>query len=222
MPSRTPYHMLMQPMPLAPVTPEKAAVLLLDVQDFTTLRGHGLDAEAARRGIARELDEYFAQVAAARANLARIVAAARAAGLGVIHLRTAQEAGLCAQFRASGLERPATAAGDGGGLGPLDAAPGEPVIARGGYGAFHDTGLRERLEAGGIATLILAGMMANVTVALAAREAADRNFQVLVVQDACASETLGWHGSTMQGLSGGAIRVLSTGDALAMIAGRQL
>ena len=71
-------------------------------------------------------------------------------------------------------------------------------------------------------TLLMAGTMANVSVALAAREAADRSFQVLVVQDACASETLAAHAVTMQGLTGGAIRIVGTSDARAMIAGRAL
>ena len=62
-------------------------------------------------------------------------------------------------------------------------------------------------------------MMANVTLVLAAREAADRDFSVLAVGDASASETLQWHGLTLQGLGGGAIRTVSSGDVLEMIAG---
>lgn len=222
MPARTPYHMLMRPMPLAPVGPETAALVLLDVQDFTMARGMGLDAEAVLRGIARELDEYYAQVDAARRNLGRLVAGCRAAGVAVVHLRAAQEGPQSAHFAASGLERPPSAAADATTLGAIDAAAGEPVIARGGYSAFHRTGLAEMLTGWGVSTVLLAGMMANVTLPLAAREAADRDFQVLVVQDASASETLAAHGTTMQGLAGGAIRILGTGDALAMLEGRRL
>ena len=213
--------MLMQPMPLAPVGPGVAALILLDVQDFTTARGQGLDAEARQRGIARELDEYYLQVASAMRNLTSLVADCRATGIAVYHLRTAREAALSAQFQASGLERPDHAAQDEETLGPL-AAAGEPIIARGGYGAFHDTGLEAQLREAGVQTLLMAGTMANVSVALAAREAADRSFQVLVVQDACASETLAAHGVTMQGLTGGAIRIVGTSDAQAMIAGHVL
>ena len=214
--------MLMRPMPLAPVGPDVAALVLLDVQDFTMARGKGLDAEAALRGITRELDEYYAQVEAARRNLGRLVGGCRAAGVAVVHLRTALEAPQSRHFAASGLERPQDAAADGTTLSEIDAAPGERVIARGGYSAFHRTDLAELLAERGVATVLLAGMMANVTVPLAAREAADRDFQVLVVQDASASETLAAHGVTMQGLAGGAIRILGTGDALAMLEGRRL
>ena len=61
--------------------------------------------------------------------------------------------------------------------------------------------------------------MANIALVLAAREAADRGFSVLAVHDASASETLQWHGMAMQGLGGGAIRTVWTGDVLDMIAG---
>lgn len=222
MPARTPYHMLMRPMPLAPVGPGVAALVLLDVQDFTTCRGRGLDAEAARRGVARELDEYYAQVDAAKRNLARLVAECRSRDVLVVHLRAALEAPQSRHFAASGLERPQSAAADGATLGALDAEANEPVIARGGYSAFHRTNLADTLRQRGIATVMLAGMMANITVSLAAREAADRDFQVLVVQDGSASETLAAHGTTMQGLAGGAIRIVGTGDALAMLEGRRL
>lgn len=219
MPLRTPYHMLMRPMALARVSAKEAALVLIDVQGFTATRGQGLDAEAARRGITGEFGEYYEQVASALRNIERLLAAGRSQGIAVFHVRVSSADGLSRQFEQSGLERPASGAADEAGLGMAVAAPGERVIERGAYSSFYNTLLEAELRASGIDTLIFAGMMANVTVALAAREAADRNFGVLIVQDACASETLGWHGLTMQGLSGGAIRVVATGDALEMMHG---
>jgi nicotinamidase-related amidase len=218
MPLRTPYHMLMRPLPLAPVAPGRTALVLIDVQAFTCRRGHGLDAEAARRGITGELDEYYLQVEAALRNIARVLVACRAAALQVIHIRAAAVAHQSRQFAASGLHRPAPDATDED---MEQAAPivGERVIARGAYSAFLDTGLAEALHQNRIETLILAGMMANVILPLAAREAADRNFNVLVMPDCCASETLDWHALTLQGLVGGAIRVSQSGDVIAMIGG---
>lgn len=218
MPLRTPYHMLMRALPLATVKAGKTALLLLDVQKFTALRGHGLDAEAARRGIAREFDDYYTQVAAALRNIAKLLAACRAKGFPVIHVRVADNRALSRQFLLSGLVRPAVGA-SGETLPEAAPLPGETVIERGAYGAFHATGLEQDLRRRGVETLIMVGMMANVTVALAAREAADRSFDVLVVQDASASETREWHALTMQGLTGGAIRCLWTGDVLELLDG---
>jgi nicotinamidase-related amidase len=217
MPLRTPYHMLMRALPLAAVDARKAAFLLLDVQKFTTMRGHGLDAEAQRRGIAGEFADYYAQVAAALRNIERLLAACRAKGMAVFHIRAAATETLSRQFRLSGLERPAVGADET----VPEAAPGlgERVIERGAYSPFHATDLEKELRRRGVETLILAGMMANVTVVLAAREAADRSFDVLVVQDACAGETREWHALAMQGIVGGAIRPLWTQDVLELVDG---
>lgn len=216
MPLRMPYHMLMRALPLAPVGAGKAALLLLDIQDFTAARGKGLDAEAARRGITHEFDDYYLQVAAALRNVDRLLAACRAKAIAVYHVRVADTGTLSRQFRLSGLERRPPGRADE--VVPAT-APGESVIERGGYSPFHATDLEQDLRRRGIETLIIAGMMAHITVVLAAREAADRSFDVLVVQDASASETLEWHAIAMQGLNGGAIRTLWTQEILALVDG---
>ena len=106
MPLRTPYHMLMRPMPLAPVTSEKAALVLIDLQGFTASRGEGLATEAVRRGVLGEFDEYYEQADAAVRNAARLLDAARAASIPVCHVRVAAGDDLSRQFRRSGLDRP--------------------------------------------------------------------------------------------------------------------
>ncbi len=219
MPFRTPYHMLMRPMPLASVRAGAAALVLIDVQGFTMRRGEGLDAEAARRGITGEFDEYYQQAEAAARNAARILARAREAKIDVWHIRTAAVDNLSPHFRLSGLDRPAPGATAEQSLAGLEPLPDERVIERGAYSIFLGTGLREDLERLRIGTLILCAAMANIALVLGAREAADRGFSVLAVHDASASETLQWHGMTMQGLGGGAIRTVWTGDVLDMIAG---
>src|SRR5262245_26432996 len=110
MPLRTPYHMVMRALPLASVSREKAALLLLDVQKFTAAPGHGLAAEAERRGIAREFADYHEQVAAALRNITRLLAACRANGIPVFHVRVADTGDMSRQFRLSGLARPARGA----------------------------------------------------------------------------------------------------------------
>lgn len=211
--------MLMRALPLAPVNAKKTALLLLDVQEFTATRGKGLDVEAARRGITGEFDEYYLQVAAALRNIDRLLAACRANAIGVIHVRVAEHGNMSRQFRLSGLTRPAAGAGVDEAVPAAAPLPGETVIERGAYSPFYATDLEHELRSRGVETLIIAGMMANVTVVLAAREAADRSFDALVVNDASASETLAWHALAMQGIGGGSIRTLWTRDVLEMIDG---
>ena len=57
------------------------------------------------------------------------------------------------------------------------------------YSPFAGTNLQQRLREAGVDTLIVAGMLANYTVWMTAREAADRDVGVVVAIDASASET---------------------------------
>ena len=63
----------------------------------------------------------------------------------------------------------------------------EPILDKPGKGAFYETDLHLILEANGIRSLILCGVTTEVCVNTTAREANDRGYEVLVVEDAVAS-----------------------------------
>ncbi len=132
----------------------------------------------------------------------RLLAAARAAGLLVIHTRE----GHAADF--TDLHPAKLARGEGslriGDHGPmgrilikgehgqdiipeLAPAPGEPVFDKPGKGAFYNTPLAQILTERGIRTLLVAGVTTEVCVHATTREANDRGFECLVVSDATAS-----------------------------------
>ncbi|MES1980908.1 MAG: cysteine hydrolase [Pseudomonadota bacterium] len=69
-------------------------------------------------------------------------------------------------------------------LAPL---PGEPVIDKPGYGAFHRTDLEQQLQTRGIRNLILTGVTTEVCVHSTLREGVDRGYNCVLVADACAS-----------------------------------
>jgi nicotinamidase-related amidase len=69
----------------------------------------------------------------------------------------------------------------------LAALPGETVIDKPGKGAFHATPLMEVLTARGITTLLFAGVTTEVCVQTTMREANDRGFDCLLVEDATES-----------------------------------
>jgi nicotinamidase-related amidase len=215
---RTPYAMLLRPPRLQRLPPQRNALLLLDVQHYTVSADRGLGAEAAARGISREFAEYREQAEAALRNIARLLAAFRAQGAPVVHALLADTGpGLSRQLREAALPLPSADTLEAEFLDPVRPLPGEAVLARGCYSPFLDGRLEPLLT--GIERLMICGMMANITVVQAAREAADRGFQVVVVQDGCAAETHEWHGLAMLGLSGGAIRTRWCGDVLDMLAG---
>ena len=62
---------------------------------------------------------------------------------------------------------------------------GEPVVTKRRVGAFGTTDLRTMLGAQGIHTLVLAGLVTGGVVTTTVREAADLDFTLYVVADAC-------------------------------------
>jgi nicotinamidase-related amidase len=67
-------------------------------------------------------------------------------------------------------------------LGP---AAGEPVFRKVRVGAFSTTDLDERLRERGIDTLVLGGISTSGVVLSTVRDAADKDYRIIVVADAC-------------------------------------
>ncbi len=135
-------------------------------------------------------------------TVARLIDGARVAGLPVIHTRECHLPDLSDCPPAKRLRgKPAARIGDPGPMGriliagepgaeivpALAALPGETVIDKPGKGAFHATPLMEVLTARGITTLLLSGVTTEVCVQTTMREANDRGFDCLLVEDATES-----------------------------------
>ena len=119
-------------------------------------------------------------VEAALTNIAALLAAARAAGAPVIHIRHKGQPG--------GLFGPDTA---GHALAPQAASlDGETVIDKALPNAFAGTALKEALDAAGRKRLVLAGFMTHMCVSSTARAALDLGFSTVVVADASATRDL--------------------------------
>ncbi len=92
------------------------------------------------------------------------------------------------------VERPGVAEQPpGSGLLPGVAEPGDIEVVKRTVGAFHGTGLDDRLRAHGVRTLVLAGIATNLGVESTARAAADHGYELVFVEDAMSALTAEEH-----------------------------
>lgn len=136
-------------------------------------------------------------------KLNSLSAIARAAGITIIH--TAQEAradganrGTCSEVVIAymadhNLVRPNNLSGEHAvAYSPrLKIEPGDIKLTKPRYGAFTGTDLDLMLRKRDIDTLIIGGIATNVCVDTTVREAATREYRVLVLSDACSNRGLG-------------------------------
>ena len=155
------------------IRPASTALLLMDLQNGIV-------------GSYPETDRLIERLLVARA-------AAREAGVTVGYVRvaltaddvaampaTSQFAGAVASGRLD-AEAPATQIDER--IAPAD---GDIVVRKSRVGAFSTTDLREQLRERGIDTLVLAGVATSGVVLSTVRDAADRDYRILVLEDGCA------------------------------------
>lgn len=126
---------------------------------------------------ARYIVENFSHDDGVAARAASALAAARAAGLPVIHVVPDQM-----QQQIHPLVAP---------------ADGEPVLTKTSFSAFATTDLDKRLRAHGVSQLIIAGVATSGTVLSTARWAVDIGYRVIVCADACADPDPGAHAALL-------------------------
>lgn len=204
-------------------TPAETALLMIDFQrDFCSPGGYA--DRCGGIGWAREI------IPAA----ARLLAAARSAGVFVVHTREGYAPDLSDVYPEK-LVRSRRAGGEIGVPGPmgrllirgepgqdiideLKPIAGELVMDKATYGAFCRSRLESELCARGINTCVLAGVTADVCVHTTLREATDRGFDCLYVRDAISTFDPGVRAAcetmvTMEGHIWGALTTVAEMEA---------
>jgi nicotinamidase-related amidase len=199
---------------------QTTALVVIDMQrDFLDPRGY-----AAKAG----LDVSLLRVAIP--GVARLLTAARAAGLLIVHTREANAPDLSDVPPAfmEATRRTGAPVGSEGPLGrllirgesgagiveELAPQPGEVVIDKPGFSAFEGTALGSMLTARGIRSLLLCGITTEVCVSSTLRTAIDRGFRCVTLRDACASADPSLHDAAMRMIQveGGVFGLVGTVD----------
>jgi nicotinamidase-related amidase len=182
--------------------PRTTALLMIDFQrDFVDPGGFG-------EALGNDVSLLRRAVAPARKVLDR----ARALGMLVVHTREGHRPDLadCPPAKKA-RGRLTTGIGDLGPMGrilvrgepghdivkELAPAPGEPVVDKPGKGAFHATDLQAILANRRIAQLVVCGVTTEVCVNTTVREANDRGYDCLVLEDCVASYFPEFHAAAL-------------------------
>lgn len=94
---------------------------------------------------------------------------------------------------------------------------GEPVLRKTTTGALASSSLEQHLRARGITHVIVTGVVTAFCVSQTARELADRDFDVAIVSDACASFTESGHTAALTAFAGAYGWVLPTEQLIAAL-----
>jgi nicotinamidase-related amidase len=172
--------------------PAATAVIMIDMQrDFIEPGGFGAT-----------LGNDVALLAAIVPTAARVLDTCRAAGVTIIHTKECHRPDLADCPPAKRLRgNPTLRIGDPGTMGrilidgepgvdfvpELKPHPGDIVISKPGKGAFYGTTLGEILRLRGITHLIFGGVTTEVCVQTTMREANDRGYECLLIEDATES-----------------------------------
>jgi biuret amidohydrolase len=168
--------------------PARLALVIIDMQrDFLEPGGFGA-----------ALGNEVSRLAPAVPAIARLLAACREKGVTVVHTKECHHADLsdCPPAKRQ-RGHSSLRIGEPGPMGriliegepgndfvkPLLPRAGELVIAKPGKGAFYATALQEELRRRGITHLLITGVTTEVCVQTTMREANDRGYECLLVED---------------------------------------
>ena len=202
------------------------ALVIIDMQYASACRTTGLGRWLVEQGREAEGAYRFDRIEQLLIpNIKRLLAHFRDAGLPVVFVRLGAQMTGCRDLIPH-LRQLEIAFGNIEGqreyeiLDELAPLPGEAVVTKLSASAFTSSGIEALLRNLGASCLVFAGVSTSQCVDLTARDAADRGFRCLVVEDAVAEDRAEWHESTLEQFQRLFGRVATADEVLAELSGR--
>lgn len=196
------------------IAPGRTAVVVIDMQvDF-----------ASPEGVLGQAGVDMSVVQPALAAAERLVAAARGAGTPVIFVGLMTRDDTDSRAWKERMRRRGGSADDvalcregqiGSAFRGPTPAPGELIVPKLRYSAFHGTSLDAALRARGIDTLVVCGLTTECCVDSTVRDAFQRDYHVFIATDACAAYEPETHAASLKALDMNCAILVDTDQVLA-------
>lgn len=184
--------MVFPDLPYFPITRERSALLVIDMQKADAHPDFGLGVKARKAGIEHAFEYYWGAVAAAVEKQKLLLAAARAAGVPVIYTRIATQTrnarDVGRQHAYVNLAVPKDSV-DAEILAEIAPHPDDIVISKTSSSPFNSTAIHQLLHNLDVDTLMVCGVVTNGCVEGTVRDASDLGYNVIMIPDACAAVT---------------------------------
>ena len=209
--------------PRTEIDPQRTCLVIVDLQYATGTRTTGLGALLASQGRLHEAEYRYTRIdELVVPNTLRLLDAFRERQLRRVFLTYGSEVEDCSDLSSQMFDlcratRNWTGQREHEILDELTPEPTERVFNKITPSAFNSTPLELVLHTYGVDTLLFTGVSTNMCVEGTFRDAADRGFHCLLVEDACGADSQEMHDTTvtvLQRLYGG---IVSTEEALAKL-----
>lgn len=198
--------MVFPPLPTFDIKPDRAVLVIIDMQYLDAHPEYGIGAKAHAAGIGEVFDFYWTAVETALVNQRRLLDAAHAAGLDVIYTRIATQTpdarDVGRQHHNVNLAVPKNSK-EAEILAEIAPAENDIVLSKTSSSPFNSTAIDQLLRNLGVDTLLVCGVVTNGCVEGTVRDASDLGYKVIMIPDACAAVTPELHQAAITNMDNG-------------------
>jgi nicotinamidase-related amidase len=183
-----------------PLYPKETALIIIDMQYKGAHPDYGVGLTLKDRFSQAEVDYYFGRLAETVVpNQVKLLDFFRSNGFRVIYVTSGVMLPDGSDRSPTKLKKsyPHIADFEYKIIEEIQPQPDELIIRKITHSAFTSTGIDQTLRNMGITSLVIAGIGTNVCVETTARDAADRGYRCIMVDDACATFTQKMHDYTL-------------------------
>jgi len=218
--SVNPLLKLIKPLPEVRLKRKNSALLVVDMQYLDAHKDYGIFLNARNKGVREAMNYYRDRLGLIVPNIARLQKAFRRKRMEVIQTKIASLT-LDGRERSKGHRDKGIFAPKGSKdaeiLKELRPMENEIVLPKTASGVFNSTAIDQILRNLGVENLVVTGVVTNNCVENAVRDACDRGFAVILVEDGCAAVTEEIHLAAIRAMRDHFAKIKTTAEVIKML-----